>query len=58
MYQLFRYGSMGLKRDHAISRMKMEYIAAKQKIDLFEKLGVKRAVKGLVMYKDGEYVKE
>jgi len=57
IYQLFRYISRGLRRDHTFSRARMEYIASKKKTALFEALGVKRAVKGLVMYKDGKYVK-
>ncbi len=58
VYQLFRYTSRGLKRKSAISKMKAEYSAARKKTAMFEALGVKTAVKGLVQYKDGKYVKE
>lgn len=58
IYQLLRYASRGLKRDQAFSKLKAEYTAAKKKTEMFEALGVKTAAKGLVVYKDGKYVKE
>lgn len=57
IYQLLRYVSKGLKRDQAISRMKQEYVAAGKKKAMFDALGVKTTAKGLVMYKDGKYIK-
>ncbi len=58
IYQLFRYASRGLVRDHAVSRIKAEYSSAKKKERMFDKLGVKTAAKGLVIFKDGKYEKE
>ena len=58
IHQLFRYASKGLKRDHAVPKVLAEYAAAGKKAALFDALGVKTTAKGLVMYKDGKYVKE
>ena len=58
IYQFFHYASKGLNRDHAFSKMVAEYAAAKKKTALLDSLGVKTMAKGLVMYKDGKYVKE
>ncbi len=58
IYQLFRYLIRGLNREKAASKIKAEYAAAKRKTAMLNALGVKTATKGLVMYKDGKYVKE
>lgn len=58
VYQLIRYASRGLKRERAIYKIKEEYVSARKKMALFDALGVKTATKGLVIYKDGKYVKE
>lgn len=58
VYQGIRYASKGLKRDKAFTKIRNEYIAARKKMALFDALGVKTATKGLVVYKDGKYVKE
>ena len=58
IYQLFRYMSRGIKRDHGISQIIVEYDAASKRRAMFDALGVKTASKGLVMYKDGKYVKD
>ncbi len=58
IYQLFRYIIKGLNREQAASKIKAEYAAAKRKTAMLDALGVKTAAKGLVMYKDGKYVKE
>lgn len=58
IYQLFRYTSRGLRRDHAFSRLKAEYAAAQKKKTLFDALGVKTSAKGLVVFKNGKYEKE
>lgn len=58
VYQLFRYVTKGLKRDHAFSKLKAEYAAAKKKMVLLDALGVKTEAKGLVRYKNGKYVKD
>ena len=49
---------ISLKHKDEILRIKKEYAAEKQKTALFEALGVKTAIKGLVKYKDGKYEKE
>ena len=58
VYQLFRYLVRGLRREKAAAKIKAEYAAAKRKTALLDALGVKTATKGLVMYKDGKYIKE
>ena len=58
IYQLFRYMSRGMKRDHAIPQIIAEYVVARKRKAMFDALGVKTTAKGLVMYKDGKYVKE
>lgn len=58
IYQLFRYLSRGLKREQAALKIKEEYAAAKRKTAMLDALGVKTVTKGLVMYKDGKYIKE
>lgn len=58
IYQLFRYLIRGLSRENAASKIKAEYVAAKKKTAMLNALGVKTAAKGLVMYKDGKYIKE
>ena len=58
VYQFFRYVSRGLNRDNATSKIREEYAAARKRNAMFDALGVKTAAKGIVMYKDGKYVKE
>lgn len=58
VYQLFRYASRGLKRENALSKIKEEYVAARKRNIMFKALGVKTAAKGIVVLKDGKYVKE
>ena len=57
IYQAGRYVARGLKRDNASQKIKQERIAAKRKIRLLDRLGVKQTSKGLVIYKNGEYKK-
>ena len=58
IYQLFRYASKGLKRDHAISKVMAEYASSREKAALLDALGANILAKGLVTYKDGKYVKD
>ena len=58
IYQAIRYIRKGLNREQATTRLKKEYEAAKQRNALFHALGVKTAAKGIVVYKDGKYVKK
>ena len=57
IYQAGRYLIRGLKRDNALYEFSIEYAEAKKRIELFEALGVKQTTKGLVVYKNGKYVK-
>ena len=57
IYQAGRYFIRGLKRDNALYEFSIEYAEAKKRIELFEALGVKQTTKGLVVYKNGKYVK-
>ena len=58
VYQGFRYASKGIRRDRALSKLKEEYTAARQRNKLFDALGVKTMAKGDVVYRDGKYIKE
>ena len=58
IYQGFRYVSRGIKRDSAVSKLKEEYAAARKRNKMFDALGVKIRTRGLVVYRNGKYVKE
>lgn len=58
VYQANRYIIKGLGRKRATSKIKAEYTAAKKRNAMFDALGVKTAAKGIVVYKDGKYVKK
>ena len=58
VYQVYRYLDKGLNRENALSEFKHEYIAAKKRKEMFDALGVKQRAKGLVIYKNGQYLKE
>ena len=58
IYQLGRYISRGVHREEATGKLMAEYKAAKQRNTMFDKLGVKQTSKGLVTYKDGQYMKD
>ena len=58
IYQFVRYLSKGLDRKQAFTNLKKEYVAARKRSKMFDALGVKTSAKGLVIYKDGKYVKE
>lgn len=58
IYQAFRYASRGLKRDQATAKLKEEYNEARKRNAMFDALGVKTMAKGIVIYKDGEYIKK
>lgn len=58
IYQAGRYGVRGMNRDHAFIKFREEYAAAKRRTKLFDSLGIKMKAKGIVIYKDGKYVKE
>lgn len=57
MYQAFRYLTRGISREDASSEFIKDYKSAKQRIKMFEALGVRQSTKGLAVYKDGKYKK-
>ena len=57
IYQAIRYAILGLRRDKAASKIRAEYKAARERNAMFDALGVKTAAKGIVVYKDGKYIK-
>lgn len=58
LYQAFRYLFKGFRADSSLSDTLIEYKAAKQRDKMFKALGVKQASKGLVVYKNGKYIKQ
>ena len=58
IYQAGRYIKKGLNRENALSEFRVEYAEAKRRNEMFDALGVKQRAKGLVVYKNGKYVKE
>ncbi len=58
LYQATRYIVKGFGQEKASATLRREYEAAKERIALFDSLGVKQKAKGLVIYKDGKYVKK
>ena len=57
IYQVFRYLKRGIDQQNAPQKLRDEYKTAKQRVELFDALGVKRRAKGIVKYEDGKYVK-
>lgn len=58
LYQAFRYLRRGLLQRNALRTIKDAYEESRNRIKLFDALGVRQDSKGLVVYKNGEYVKE
>ena len=56
-YQICRYIVRGLKQKKSFTSLKQEYMAAKRKNNLFSKMGVRIKSKGLVVYRNGKYIK-
>ena len=57
LYQIIRYALKGFNREDAPAELVKEYRAAKQRIAMFEALGVRRSSKGLAVYRNGKYQK-
>lgn len=57
LYQAFRYMHRGMNREDAPTEIIKEHKSAKQRIKMFEELGVRQSTKGLTVYKDGKYKK-
>ena len=58
LYQAFRYLFKGFGADSNFFNSLSEYKAAMQRNKMFKALGVKQASKGLVVYKNGHYIKQ
>ena len=57
-YQAARYLHKGLLQDNAGTELREAFIEAKKRRAMFDALGVRQDSKGLVVYKNGKYVKE
>ena len=57
-YQALRYLHKGLSQNNAERELREAFIEAKKRRAMFDALGVRQDSKGLVVYKDGKYVKE
>ncbi len=55
IYQIGRYLHKGLHRKNAVSEIKKEYRIAKERMLLFDALGVKQISKGIAVYRQGKY---
>ena len=58
LYQAGRYLFKGFSQDEALITLKKQYKGAKKRKRLMDSLAVKQKSKGLVVYKNGKYVKE
>lgn len=58
IYQIIRYIKRGLEREDAPTELIKDHKAARQRIKMFEALGVRQSAKGLAVYRDGEYIKK
>ena len=58
LYQAGRYVKKGLSQKNAVNALKTSFIESRKRKKMFDALGVRQDSKGLVVYKDGAYVKE
>lgn len=58
IYQAGRYLTKGLRQKDAINQLKTAHEVARKRNEMFDTLGVKLTAKGLVVYRDGKYVKK
>ena len=58
VYQAGHYLKKGLSQDGTASTLKAQFHAARQRNALFDALEIKQRSKGLVVYRDGKYVKK
>ena len=58
LYQAGRYVKRGLLQRHAAEALKTAHANAKKRRAMLDALGVRQDSKGLVVYKNGKYVKE
>lgn len=57
IYQAGRYAVKGFRQDGSSAAIREEYKEAKERVALFEELGVKQKSKGLVVFRNGQYIK-
>ena len=57
-YQGCRYIVKGFEQEGSTSAIRAEYASARKRMNLFDSLGVKQKSKGLVVYRNGKYVKK
>lgn len=58
IYQAGRYLKRGLSQRDAVDELKAAYAESKKRRAMFDMLGVRQDSKGLVVYKNGRYIKE
>lgn len=58
LYQMGRYVVMGVRSKQSPGQIIGEYRDARRRNAMFDALGVKQVAKGLVVYRNGEYVKQ
>ena len=58
IYQACRYAKRGIIQEGSTTAIKDEFVLAQKRVRLFETLGVKQRSKGLVVYRNGKYVKK
>jgi len=57
-YQGLQYLKKGLSRRYSFGTLKTDYVDAQKRQKMFDALGVRQNSKGLVVYRNGKYVKE
>ncbi len=57
IYQANRYIFKGLRRKNATAKICSEYQNAKQRVAMFDALGVKQRSKGIAVYSEGHFIK-
>lgn len=55
LYQIGHYICKGFGRKDAITQLRSEHLAAQERKELFDALGVKQLAKGIAVYQDGKY---
>ena len=58
IYQAGRFVFKGLSQEDALYKLKAELKEARKRNKMFDSLGVKQRSRGLVVYKDGRYIKK
>ena len=58
IYQGIRYAKRGIRQEGSFSKLREEYDDAVKRTELFRALGVKQKANGLVIFRNGKYVKK